>query len=297
MINILSNVEKEAFKAIKDGIQKLKSSKEFKNYLRFLAKFHNYSFHNTILILNQCPNASFVAGYSAWKYKFKRNVKKGEKAIKILAPYYLKKLSDDGQEEFVVTRFKLVSVFDISQTEGEEIPNITKELNGESYEAKLIIQTISDICDSPIIYRSSQNDITIASGAKGYYNPVDEVIVIDKNLQLNQMAKTLCHEFAHSILHRQSDKKRRIKEIEAEALAFFICHYFGLDTSNYSFPYIASYARKDDKFLEAILLDIQMQAHEIIEKIKPIHYSKSVLTNLTNPSILTGNSLTSWDVK
>ena len=293
MINIYSNAEKAAFAAIEEGIAKVNSSENFKNYLRFLTKFHQYSLHNTMLILRQCPHASYIAGYKTWQNTFKRQVLKGEKAIKILAPYYLRKLSDDGKDEYVLTYFKTVNVFDISQTVGDEIPRVVKELNGNSFEAQILVKTLEACADVPVVFKEAHEDPALLSGARGYFSTAEEMIVLNKRLGADQMAKTLCHEFAHSILHRHSQKSRAVKEIEAEALAFVICHYFRLDTGDYSFPYIATYAHENQEVIKAILLDMQAVAHEIIELLRPVYYAKSVLTKSTCPNILTGKLSTS----
>ena len=284
--------EKAAFAAIEEGVKRVNSSDSFKTYLRFLTKFHQYSLHNTLLILRQCPHATYVAGYQAWAKNFNRHVKKGEKAIKILAPLHSSKESDDG-EEYIITNFKTVNVFDISQTEGDEIPLLVKGLSGNSVEASTLIETLKTVSKAPVIFTNPDLDITLMGGARGYYNALENLIVINENLDINQIAKTLSHEFAHSILHRNSDKKRAIKEIEAEALAFVICHYFKLDTGDYSFPYIASYAKQDSAMIKEILNDIQVVAHQVIEDLKPIYTAKSLLANNTNPNILTGNSSSS----
>lgn len=295
MINIGLNLEKSAFEAIEKGVREVNNSKAFKDYLCFVSKFHQYSFHNTILILNQFPNATCVAGYRAWKDKFNRQVIKGAKAIKILAPYQIRKKGEDD-EEYVLTCFKVVNVFDISQTTGEEMPRIVKELEGESEEAKTIIDAISSISEIPIIFKRKKEDFFLSSGARGYFNTKEEIIVISDELDMNQKAKTMCHEFAHSILHKDGGGDISKKEIEAEALAFVICHYFNLDTSDYSFPYIATYAKNID-ILKEILIDIKDIAHKTIEELKIEIYTKSVRTNNTKPIILTGNSSISSALK
>ena len=268
---------KEAFEQIEQGVKDVYSSDNFKNYLKFLSKFHQYSFNNTMLILGQYPSASLIAGYNSWKNNFNRQVNKGEHAIKILAPYQIKiKLEKDQenneeptQEEVKVTRFHLVNVFYISQTTGDPIPQFVTDLKGTSHDADALIEAIQDVATIEIQFIEQENDVSLQNGAKGYYSPVEDKIVVNSNLDTIQKAKTLVHEYAHSILHKQTDKSREQKEIEAESLAFVICNHFNIDTSDYSFGYIASYANEDYDTLKGVLTNIQANAHELIEKVEP----------------------------
>lgn len=275
----------QAFDMIEQGVKDVYSSDKFKEYLSCLSKFHNYSLNNTLLILSQNPNATHVAGYNAWKYNFNRQVNKGEKGLIILAPVKSKekveveKLDDNGnaikeEQEIDTIRFKATTVFDISQTSGEPIPSFVNELKGSSNEVKVIIQTIQQVCKIPIEFLSSKDDRTLARGAKGYYSPSSDKIVVNSELEDLHKAKTLIHEYAHSILHKQTDKEQSQREVEAESLAFVICDHFGLDTSEYSFGYIASYANKDYETLHSILENIQKEAHEMIKEIEPIFKEK-----------------------
>lgn len=268
---------KEAFEQIEQGVKDVYSSDNFKNYLKFLSKFHQYSFNNTMLILGQYPSASLIAGYNSWKNNFNRQVNKGEHAIKILAPYQIKiKLEKDQenneeptQEEVKVTRFHLVNVFDISQTTGDPIPEFVTDLKGTSHDADALIEAIQDVATIEIQFIEQKNDVSLQNGAKGYYSPVEDKIVVNSNLDTIQKAKTLVHEYAHSILHKQTNKSREQKEIEAESLAFVICNHFNIDTSDYSFGYIAAYANQNYDKLRDVLVNIQANAHELIEKVEP----------------------------
>ena len=283
--------EQEAFEMIEQGVVDVYTSDNFKNYLQFVSKFHNYSFNNTILILSQFPSASLIAGYTSWNRDFKRQVNKGEKAIKILAPYdaYIKrtvdKLDSDGnvildeygrrlteEVQTKILKFRVVNVFDISQTSGEPIPELISDLKGTSQEVELLIESIKEVSDIPIEFVSPENDETLYDGAKGYYSRTDDKIVINSELEDLQIAKTLAHEYAHSLLHKDKSikKSQSQREIEAESLAFVICNHFGIDTSDYSFTYIASYSQMDQEFLKQTLLDIKKDATTIIEKIEPI---------------------------
>ena len=280
---------KQAFSMIEQGVRDVYSSESFKQYLSCLSKFHSYSLNNTLLILSQKPEASLVAGYRAWQTNFNRHVNKGEKGLMILAPVTTKEdrlmnkhdengnviLDESGnpiQEMRVVnlTHFKTTTVFDISQTSGDPLPSLVHDLTGSSNEVKAIIQTIHFVCTIPIEFKTETEDLSFMTGAKGYYSPRKDKIVINKDLEDLQTAKTLIHEYAHSILHKETDKNQRQRELEAESLAFVICDHFGIDTSEYSFGYIASYANKDYSELKSILVNIQSKAHEMIELIEPV---------------------------
>ena len=280
---------KQAFSMIEQGVKNVYSSESFKQYLSCLSKFHSYSLNNTLLILSQKPEASLVAGYRAWQTNFNRHVNKGEKGLMILAPVTTKEdrlmnkhdengnviLDESGnpvQEMRVVnlTHFKTTTVFDISQTSRDPLPSLVHDLTGSSNEVKAIIQTIQSVCTIPIEFKTETEDLSFMTGAKGYYSPKKDKIVINKDLEDLQTAKTLIHEYAHSILHKETDKTQSQREIEAESLAFVICDHFGIDTSEYSFGYIASYANKDYSELKSILVNIQSKAHEMIELIEPV---------------------------
>lgn len=280
---------KQAFLMIEQGVKNVYSSESFKQYLSCLSKFHSYSLNNTLLILSQKPEASLVAGYRAWQTNFNRHVNKGEKGLMILAPVTTKEdrlmnkhdengnviLDESGnpvQEMRVVnlTYFKTTTVFDISQTSGDPLPSLVHDLTGSSNEVKAIIQSIQSVCTIPIEFKTETEDLSFMTGAKGYYSPRKDKIVINKDLEDLQTAKTLIHEYAHSILHKETDKNQSQREIEAESLAFVICDRFGIDTSEYSFGYIASYANKDYSELKSILVNIQSKAHEMIELIEPV---------------------------
>ena len=280
---------KQAFSMIEQGVKNVYSSESFKQYLSCLSKFHSYSLNNTLLILSQKPEASLVAGYRAWQTNFNRHVNKGEKGLMILAPVTTKEdrlmnkhdengnviLDEAGnpiQEMRVVnlTHFKTTTVFDISQTSGDPLPSLVHDLTGSSNEVKAIIQTIQSVCAIPIEFKTETEDLSFMTGAKGYYSPRKDKIVINKDLEDLQTAKTLIHEYAHSILHKETDKNQSQREIEAESLAFVICDHFGINTSEYSFGYIASYANKDYSELKSILVNIQSKAHEMIELIEPV---------------------------
>ena len=269
--------KREQIKEITDKLDaELKSfvdSDKFKNYLKTMSKFHNYSFNNTILIAMQKPDASLVAGFRAWETNFKRHVKKGEKGIKILAPAPYKKTIEqdkldpdtkkpiydaDGNVkkevvQITVPSYKVATVFDVSSTEGEELPQIgVYELSGKVEGYKDLIEAIKRVAPVPV------ETAVIDSGAKGYFSPSEQKIVINEGMSELQTLKTLLHECAHSILHdkdgakieglEDAEKKtRNSKEVEAEGIAYTCVSYlsdaYGLkiDTSDYSFGYIAGW--------------------------------------------------------
>ena len=293
---------KEAFEMIEQGVKDVFSSDNFRNYLTFLSKFHTYSLNNMILIMAQYPEASLVAGYNSWSKNFNRHVNKGEKAIRILAPYEVKNkvmvdkkdpdgnvmLDQDGnveqeEKERKTISFMVVNVFDVSQTSGEPLPDLdVKELSGSDSSIKALIEAIKELSDIPIEFKAMETDSILLNGAKGYYDKSADKIVVSSSMDDKQIVKTLAHEYAHSRLHKQTDKPQFQREVEAESLAFVICDHFGIDTSDYSFTYVAAYASEHPDELKQILLDIHASAHEIIEKIDPIYEEKLLEANKDN---------------
>ena len=280
---------KQAFEMIEQGVKDVYSSDNFRKYLSCCSKFHSYSLNNTLLILAQKSDATLVAGYNAWQRNFNRHVDKGERGLIILAPVTSKitqlmdKADEDGnpvldengdpiKEERVINqlRFTTTTVFDISQTSGEPLPSLIHNLTGSSDEILAFIDSVKDICTIPIDYHSPSKDAVLAGGAKGYYSIAEDRIVLNMELEDMQIAKTLIHEYSHSILHKKTDKDSDQREIEAESLAFVLCDHFGIDTSDYSFGYIASYAAQDEAKLKTILSNIQSTAHEMIDKLEPL---------------------------
>ena len=280
---------KQAFEMIEQGVKDVYSSDNFRKYLSCCSKFHSYSLNNALLILAQKPDATLVAGYNAWQHNFNRHVDKGERGLIILAPVTSKitqlmdKADEDGnpildengdpiKEERVINqlRFTTTTVFDISQTSGEPLPSLIHNLTGSSDEILAFIDSVKNICTIPIDYHSPSKDAVLAGGAKGYYSIAEDRIVLNMELEDMQIAKTLIHEYSHSILHKKTDKDSDQREIEAESLAFVLCDHFGIDTSDYSFGYIASYAAQDEAKLKTILSNIQSTAHEMIDKLEPL---------------------------
>ena len=270
----------EITEKLEQGIRDLFDSEKYKTYLRTMSKFHNYSFNNTLLIAMQRPDASLVAGYEAWKKNFDRYVKKGSKGIKIISPVKVKIEVDDENSEkegakktIEVTKFKVATVFDVSDTEGKELATIgVNQLQGEVERFNQITKAIHEIAKVPIEYRD------IDGGAKGFYSQKDNKIVVQQDMAQAQTLKTLIHELAHSILHGKPEKPaeetkqsldRRTKEVEAESVAYAVCNYFGLDTSDYSFGYIAGWSTsKEMEELKSSMQTIRRTANEIINDIE-----------------------------
>ena len=244
--------KKEVEQALIDGVQKCYTEGNFKNYLDTISKFHNYSINNCMLIAWQCPEATLVAGCGDWNKKFKRFVNKGEKAIKILAPIQFKrtveKVDENGEkteEEVTYTTYKLVPVFDVSQTHGEELPQICKTLTDTVEDYESLMNKIISVARVPVGFEN------ITDGSHGYYHTVEKRIAIKDGMPQAQTIKTLIHEIAHSILHSDAfcDIPRAIKEVQAESVAYLVCSQLGIHTENYSFEYVASWAQQDMKAL------------------------------------------------
>ena len=281
---------KEITDRLETGIQELFESERYKAYLTTMSKFHSYSFNNTLLIAMQ--GGQLVAGYNKWRDDFHRNVKKGEKAIKILAPAPFKakkevqKLDAQGRpvmgkdgkpvtevQEIQVPAFKIVSVFDVSQTEGEPLPSIgVEELTGSVERYGEFFKALEQTSPVPIGFED------IPGGSHGYYHPTEKRIAIQEGMSELQTLKTAIHEIAHSKLHaidpeataiEQADRPdSRTREVQAESVAYAVCQHYGLDTSDYSFGYVAGWSSgKDLKELKASLETIRATAHELITTI------------------------------
>lgn len=283
------------------GLTELFNSDSYKNYLSTMSKFHNYSFNNTLLIAMQKPEASLVAGYNAWQKNFGRHVNKGEKAIRILAPvpYKIKEerekvdpvtqeimIDRDGnpqkeEVEITIPAFRAVSVFDVSQTDGKPIPELeTKELLSDVDGYQDMIHAVEAVSPVPIEMEE------IDSGAKGYFDREARRIAVQENMSESQTLKTMIHEVAHSKLHNkeveQARKDRNTKEVEAESIAYTVCQHFGVDTSEYSFGYIAGWSSgRDTKELKSSMDTIRRTASELItgieEQLKEIRRDREVL--------------------
>ena len=294
-LNGKNNAErmKEITDRLEAGIQALFESEQYKAYLTAMSKFHNYSFNNTLLIAMQKPDASLVAGFGKWRDDFERHVKKGEKGIKILAPspYRVKKqmekidpttqkpvIGADGkpvteEREIEIPAFRVVTVFDVSQTEGKEIPDIAvSELTGSVEQYQDFFAALEKASPVPIAFEN------IEGGAHGYYHLEEKRIAIDKGMSELQTLKTAIHEIAHAKLHaidkdapatEQVDRPdRRTREVQAESVAYAVCQHYGLDTSDYSFGYVAGWSSgRELSELKASLETIRKAANELITDI------------------------------
>ena len=284
---------KEITDRLEQGIQDLFESDRFKEYLQVMSKFHNYSFNNTLLIAMQKPDATLIAGYNSWKNLFGRQVSRGAKGIKVIAPspYKVKKEVDKidpktqkpmtdkngkpvkEETEVTVPAFKVVSVFDVSQTEGKELPTIgVDELTGDVAQYADFFKATEQASPAPVGFEK------IESGAKGYYSQTEKRIAINEGMSELQNLKTLIHEIAHAKLHdidlnapakEQADRPdRRTREVQAESIAYAVCQHYGLDTSDYSFSYVATWSSgRELSELKASLETIRSTASELIKDI------------------------------
>ena len=265
---------KEITEQLEQGVAELFTSEKFMAYLQAMSKFHNYSLNNSLLIWMQMPEATLVAGYKDWQRKFKRQVRKGETSIKILAPipkkYRKEVVLDDGtteEREISYMRYRAVSVFDISQTDGYDLPEICRSLDGDVDGYQGLVDKLKEISPVPVDFED------IAGTANGFYHLADKRIVVQQGMSQSQTIKTMVHEIAHSILHEkdsgtEKEADRRTREVQAEAVAYTVNQYLGLDTSDYSFGYIVGWSSgKETKELKESLVAIRNTAHDIIEKI------------------------------
>lgn len=282
---------KEITERLEQGVKDIFTSEMYTTYLRTMAKFHNYSFNNTLLIAMQRPDATLVAGFNAWKNKFNRYVKKGEKGIQIIAPAPIKEveerekidkdtglavLNENGEPEmerveYVVPRFRVTTVFDVSQTDGEPIPSLeVNKLTASVKDYALLTAAIEQVSPVPMRFDEIEGD------AKGYYSDADKEICIQVGMGESQTIKTMIHEVAHAMLHNSDfmkqngeEKDRLTKETEAESIAFTVCSALGIDTSDYSFPYVASWASsKEMKELKDSMDTIRLTAADFLEKLE-----------------------------
>ena len=291
MANNIEKQLKEISERLEQGVKEIFTSERYTEYLNTMSKFHNYSFNNTLLITMQKPEATLVAGYQAWQKKFNRHVKRGEKGIQIIAPtpvrekQEIEKIDPDTQEpiigedgqpeteivEMIIPRFRVATVFDVSQTEGEPIAELeVPELTGSVQFYDTFMQALQNISPVPIRMMNVEGD------AKGYYHQTEKYIAIKEDMSNVQTMKTGVHEVSHALLHDREVmdaegvlKDQTTKEVEAESIAYIVCNHFGLDTSEYSFTYIASWCEsRDMKALKASMDTIRKTSAEVIENIE-----------------------------
>ena len=282
---------KEITDRLEEGLKELFEGEKYKSYLNTMSKFHNYSANNIQLIEMQCPDATYVAGYKAWQKNFERHVNKGERSIRILAPapYKIKEeqekidpvtnepvLDRDGmpvmeEVEIKIPAFRVVTVFDYSQTDGKELPGLgVNELHGNVERYQDFMEALSRVSPVPIRYEEMEGD------RKGYFIDLSRPIAIKEGMSETQTAKTGVHEVAHAKLHAKeveqetgTIKDRETKEVEAESIAYTVCQHFGIDTSDYSFGYIAGWSSgKEMPELKSSLDTIRRTSSELIKGIE-----------------------------
>ena len=282
---------KEITDRLEEGLKELFEGEKYKSYLNTMSKFHNYSANNIQLIEMQCPDATYVAGYKAWQRNFERHVNKGERGIRILAPapYKIKEeqekidpvtnepvLDRDGmpvmeEVEIKIPAFRVVTVFDYSQTDGKELPGLgVSELQGNVERYRDFMEALARVSPVPIRYEGMEGD------RKGYFIDLNHPIAIKEGMGEAQTAKTGVHEVAHAKLHAKEveqetgiAKDRETKEVEAESIAYTVCQHFGIDTSDYSFGYIAGWSSgKEMPELKSSLDTIRRTSSELIKGIE-----------------------------
>lgn len=297
-INPMDGVMKE----LEDGVKDLFESGNYKEYLDVMSRFYNYSFNNNLLIAMQRPDATHVASFTAWKEEFGRNVKKGEKGIHIIAPVIKKEIvekqkfdpktkkplyDDKGNpvmeaKEKTKTVFRVVNVFDISQTAGKELPEIAKRLEGDVENVNEVLSALGEISPVPIRFGK------VGGQSNGYYSGKNKEIVIRENLSDSHCIKTCIHEISHALLHDKDhlDKVHlplpdaRTREVQAESIAYVVCRHFNIDSSDYSFGYIASWSKdKELDELKASMNTIRYTASSIIRGMEKELYPQKDLTD------------------
>ena len=270
---------KELTDRLEQGIRDVFQSRQYQEYLQVMAKFYDYSFNNVLLIAMQKPDASLVAGYTAWQKQFGRHVKKGEKGIRILAPMFWKKKGEESKKtaeqpeeeekaEKILTGFTVVSVFDISQTEGKELPTYgVPMLQGDVEGYAEFFQAAREVSPVPVSFEAIQGE------AHGYYHQMEKRIAVAEGMGELQNVKTLLHEIAHAKLHAldpdtkkgQEALDRHTKEVQTESVAYVVCQHYGLDTSEYSFAYVAGWSSgRELPELRSSLETIRSTAREMI---------------------------------
>lgn len=290
---------KQITDGIEQGIKELFESERYRSYLATMGRFHTYSVNNTLLIHAQCPQATLVAGFSRWKNQFGRHVKKGEKGIHILAPApFLKKieeikrdpvtqeavLDENGEEvreekTVKISAFKVVSVFDVSQTEGKPLPMLAMNLTGNVEHYDILLEALRQTSAVPIQFQNLDEEVD------GYFSLDSQSITIREGMSQMQTISAIVHEMAHSRLHNRSptseenakneaQKTRNTEEVEAESVSYAVCQYFGIETGENSFGYIASWSKnKELKELRESLETIHRTSSELIEETER-HYSE-----------------------
>ena len=266
---------KAATELLEQGVEDIFTSGKMAEYLTVMSRFHSYSARNCMLILMQMPEATHVAGYKAWQQKFHRQVRKGERAMTILAPIAHKKVVSERNDEtgevtdheHVWLSFKAVPVFDVSQTDGEDLPTITSDVMGDVDGFEELCKKVAACATLPVEF-----DVEIADPeCKGFCSYSEHRIGIRGGMSQAQTLKTLVHETAHSILHSEDGEQhgieRKLREVQAESVAFVVCKALGIDTDDYSFGYVAVWSGMDSKAVIGQLEVIRKTANEILDKV------------------------------
>lgn len=264
-----SDGAQQALVTLEAGIDQLETSDSFRRYLEVAARFHSYSFGNQLLIASQMPSATRVAGFNTWS-KLNRHVRRGERAIRIIAPLVYRKHDKETGEELEESglTFRVVPVFDISQTEGEELPILSRRLSGECG-AELLERLTELAVREGYSFTKEQPQ---SSEVNGYLDPIKRAIYVRAELAVNQRAKTLAHELGHARLGHgtqfSTESERANCEVAAETVAYIVCHAFGVDSAEYSYGYIVGWT-KDRKERQAIMTSASRAAAEIISVLQP----------------------------
>lgn len=235
----------ELLKMADDGIKTFYKSDTFKDYLNVLGKFHQYSSRNVMLIMKQKPHASMVAGFKSWQKNFNRNVQKGEKGISIIAGRPFEKKIEDKKtgeiQKVSGVSFFPTSVFDVTQTKGDPMPKLATELQSDNKNFEQIVDALKQTTTAKVVFK---DELISHPNANGLYKEFSNEIHVKNTLSQDQQIKTLVHEIAHSHLHKFDDGiSSATKEIQAESVAYCICNKLGIDSSSYSFPYLATWIK------------------------------------------------------
>lgn len=289
-----------------EGIRDFLDGDKYKKYLQTMSQFHNYSSRNCLLIAMQRPDATLVAGYQAWQKKFKRQVRRGERGIQIVGVTTKKvelpqeRKDSDGNPVFDENGEKIIDkitkkyinfvptyVWDVSQTDGEPLPELDTELSGIVNGYANLMAAIKEVSEYEISFQE------IDGSAKGYCSHASKQIVIQKDMPEAQTVKTAIHELAHSIMHDPNSKlDRATKEVQAESVAFVVCEHYGIDTSDYSFPYLATWSSTAElKELQSSMDAIQRAANTLIEKIDK-RFAELQIRELDQPALENEQELT-----
>jgi len=254
-------------KLLEDGISQILDSESFANYLRVMSRFHRYSINNIFLIQAQRPGATRVAGYKTWQ-SMGRQVKKGEKGIVIYVPIRRTVEDEDGNKTMIVKNFGTGVVFDISQTEGEDLPSVDLPVADLTTTSE-VGATIADQLKRFLAREQVTFAIENTKPAHGYYAPSKKHIAVDEDLQGDQFVKTLTHEVVHYVADHRGGTNRADGETVAEGAAFVVLNHFGIDSSDYTFGYVAAWAR-DREVLTRNLTTILQTARTVIDELEAI---------------------------